>query len=357
MITNEIIQSALDKIVMDVMELKTLLRGNTLDPRVVEAATSKPANVTQPVAPVVSVTPKPVAQTQAPISSQAVASPAAKPVPKAPSESAELDTFDKLREALMSPKWPEAVNKNLVCDPTSDRDKNERGRGILELMIEEDLNGLKFADLGCGDGHCAFLAQEFGAKLSVGYDIKQYPSWTKFFEGKDPELLNKVVFTQDFDVVSNKGPYDIILLFDVLDHIDKEEPTVLLTKAASVLSDTGKIYMRTHPWTSRHATHLYHELNKAFIHLVFTEEELRQIVPYSKYEEPSIKIASPISSYENMIKQAKLKIVHRREIQEKVEPFFKIPKIAERITKNTKHDKFPEFQLGLQFIDYVIQKA
>jgi hypothetical protein len=48
--------------------------------------------------------------------------------------------------------------------------------------------------------------------------------------------------------------------------------------------------------------------------------------------------------------------VHRREITSKVDPFFKIPKIAERIMETVKAKQFPEFQLGMDFIDYVLEK-
>jgi 2-polyprenyl-3-methyl-5-hydroxy-6-metoxy-1,4-benzoquinol methylase len=369
MITNESVQEALDKIILDVMTLKSLLRGNPQGIRVVENGNQQlqvlatPATPTPPATPVIISTPPAVAAAAAnpaPAPAAPVVKRATAPVPAADpvvGEGSELDSFDKLREALNSPKWPDAVNKNLVCDPSSERDKVERGRGILELMIEEDLNELKVLDAGCGEGHCAFLAHEFGTKLSVGYDIKSYPTWDKFFVGKDKGLQEKVMFTQDFDRVIANAPYDVVMVFDVIDHIEKEDPATFLTKVAKQLAPSGKLYLRLHPWTSRHGTHLYHDLNKAFVHLVFTEEELRQLIPYSKYEEPSIKVCTPINTYENIIKQSGLKIVRRREIQEKVEPFFKIPKIAERIQRTTKFDKFPEYQLGMQFIDYILQKA
>ena len=327
---SETVQEGLDRIIQAVMDLKNIVRESGV-------TITNSARVTEK---------------SAPMKSWATAQTAAATIAED-----DLDTFEKLKEALHSTKWPDAVNKSLVCDPTSDRDKTERGRGIIELMIEEDLNGLKFLDAGCGEGHCAFISHEFGTKLSVGYDIRQAKSWPTFFEGKPDDVLNKVLFTDNFTAVSENGPYDVILLFDVLDHIYGETPVALLTKLANLLSDNGKIYIRTHPWTSRHATHLYHDLNKAFIQLVFTEDEIRQLIPYSKHEEPSIKVTTPIATYDSFVRESGLKVVHRREIQEKVEPFFKIPKISDRICKATKFDKFPEFQMGICFVDYVATKA
>jgi 2-polyprenyl-3-methyl-5-hydroxy-6-metoxy-1,4-benzoquinol methylase len=260
-----------------------------------------------------------------------------------------FDTLDKIKDVLSTDKWPAAVHQNLICNPDSEEDKTERARGILELMIEEDLKGLKFLDIGCGEGHCAPIAQEMGAGLSVGYDIKANDHWN--LVGKD-----NVVLTDNYDTVTQHGPYDEILLFDVLDHVEQTDPTTLLTKAKSILKDNGKIYIRCHPWTSRHATHLYHDLNKAYLHLVFTPEELKQIVPAAKYELSNIHVTRPIATYENMIKAAGLKVVHRRDITESAEPFFKTPTIADRILKSTNFTEFPSFQLSLQFLDFVLQK-
>jgi 2-polyprenyl-3-methyl-5-hydroxy-6-metoxy-1,4-benzoquinol methylase len=261
------------------------------------------------------------------------------------------DDFESLKQAINSNKWPEAVNPHLICDPNSTEDKIERGRGIIELMVEEDLKNLKVLDFGCGEGHTIALSSDYKTSLSVGYDIKDHNYWR--------EVSNKanLLFTSDYQTVVNQGPYDVIILFDVLDHVVNESPVSILAKARELLSNNGKIYMRTHPFVSRHATHLYHDLNKAYVHLVFTPEELRQLVPNSKYVEPSINVTTPINTYDKFIKEAGLKATNRRDITEKVEPFFKIPRIADRIMKNTKMNFFPEFQMSLQFLDYVLTKA
>jgi 2-polyprenyl-3-methyl-5-hydroxy-6-metoxy-1,4-benzoquinol methylase len=265
--------------------------------------------------------------------------------------SEDFGSFEALKKALESDKWPEAVNPNLICDPNSETDKMERGRGIIELMIEEDLKGLKFLDIGCGEAHSVFLSADHQTALSVGYDVKRHDSWDRF-GGTKPNVL----LTTDMEEVQRNGPYDVIILFDVLDHIKGEDPIALLKKAAGVLSEKGKVYMRVHPHISRHGTHLYHSINKAYAHLVFTPQEIKQLVPDAKGEESSIGVLYPLKTYNDMIERAGLKVDNRRDITEKVEPFFKIPKIAERIMKNTGMGSFPEFQMSLQFIDYVLKK-
>lgn len=258
----------------------------------------------------------------------------------------ELSTFESLKKVLMSDKWPLAVNPNLICDVNSESDKKERGYGVIELLVEKTLDqNSKFLDFGCAEGHCVAAAADLGCGFSVGFDIKSH-NWT---------TSDKTKFTTNFDEVIALGPYDAILMYDVVDHVENETPDSIVLKAVSVLKPDGHIYARCHPWMSRHGTHLYHKLNKAYAHLVFTDEELAQIVEYNP--EPNQKVLFPFATYDKLFKEiGGLRVLSRRPITEAVDPFFKIPKIAELIMKNTTHQKFPEFQMGLQFIDYVLSK-
>lgn len=275
--------------------------------------------------------------------------PKPQPKPMQFSEAEIAGGFQKLKEMLNTDKWPEAVNKNLICNPESETDKMERGRGIIELMIEEDIQGLKILDYGCGEGQCINISTEYETELSVGYDIKRYDSWQNYNK-------SNLVMTNKFEEVANLGPYDIVILFDVLDHVHEADAVDILNDIQKMLKPNGKVYVRCHPFTSRHATHTYHDINKAYLHLVFTPEELKEIIPESKYIEKNFGVTTPLKTYDTWFAQSNLKVVNRREITEKVEPFFKVPIIAERIMKSVKFNQFPEFQMSLQFIDYVLKK-
>jgi len=265
-------------------------------------------------------------------------------------DSTSFSDFESLKTALMSDKWPEAVNPNLICNPENEEEKLERGRGIIELIIDEDLKDLKFLDYGCGEGQSAFVATEYEPTLSVGYDIKSKDKWKEFQN-------EKLIITDNYDKVVENGPYDVILLFDVIDHISNESPTYLLNKLKDLLTDTGKIYIRCHPFISKHGTHLYHELNKAYVHLVFTNDEIKTILPDSKYQEKNIGVIYPVKTYRGWFKDSDLNVLNERIYEEKpVPPFFKIPKIAERILQNTGTNQFPEYQMGLMFVDYTLSK-
>jgi 2-polyprenyl-3-methyl-5-hydroxy-6-metoxy-1,4-benzoquinol methylase len=264
--------------------------------------------------------------------------------------------FDKVYAALLTDKWPPAINMNLVCNPDNDFELRQRAKGVIELMIAEPLIGKKFLDFGCGHGHMPFEAAMNGA-ASVGYDPVGNDTWNALAE----EAVGKItgdylLYLSDWDAVAARGPYDVILLFDVLDHSEGELPSQVLQKVSSVLKTGGKAYVRTHPFISKHGIHQYFALNKAYIHLVFTPEELQKVLTDRTHVIPSAGVIRPIMTYKQMFDDAGLEIITRREHKNEVAPFFKIPRIAQRIQKNLGVKEFPEFQMSLSFLDYELTK-
>lgn len=268
----------------------------------------------------------------------------------------EKGSFEHIKTTLME-KWPNAVEPYLICDQSSDDDKCDRATGILEVLINENLDDKKFLDFGCGEGHVAKVASN-ESKVAVGYDIEKQGSlqWEKH---KD------FLLTTNMKMVKKYGPYDVILLYDVIDHVVGQTAEELLKTAAELLAEDGKIYFRGHPWCSRHGGHIYQDLNKAFAHLVFTEEELESLgVKIPKFSDR--KVIHPISSYRRMIQSAGLKRVSEAAHETKVEPFFeRYPAISDRIKAHWKSSptadlrsgkKFPAIQLRHSFVDYVIKK-
>lgn len=263
-------------------------------------------------------------------------------------EDKKLSDFEQVKKMLESDAWARAVDPALICDITSENDKIERGRGIIEFSIDKNLEGLKFLDFGCGEGYSVNAVQDKAAK-AVGYDIKNF-GWDKF--------VGNMVFTTSFDDVIKHGPYDVILMFDVLDHLQEESPINVLTKLKNVMHNESLIYCHVHPYTSKHATHLYHTINKAYLHLVFSPEELQQIVKDSPMQEFNIGVKYPLKTYASYFINAGLDVVSKKEHAESVDKFFWQPIIANRIQSNLDMPgNFPEFQLSIQFIDYVLKKA
>lgn len=255
-------------------------------------------------------------------------------------------SFEDLKTALLSDNWPVAVDKSLICDPNDEESKKERAYNIVDFLVKKD--GGKFLDFGCGEGHTTYAAKDLlKSTFFVGYDIKKDSHWVN---------SDNLIFTDSYEEVKSNGPYDVILLYDVLDHVSSESPVSLLQKVYEVLSPTGEVHMRCHPWISVNGAHLHRDVNKAYAHLIFTEEELKLIAP-NLVLEPNIKVVKPYLTYGKYIDDSKLKIKQHEETKHEGDlTFFKIPTITEKILQSSGMKAFPEFQMRINFIDYVLTK-
>jgi len=224
----------------------------------------------------------------------------------------------KLRELLLSKKWPLAKPGFI-----------SKYDFYLKLVVLEDLATKKVLNVSCGFDRLANHLPEFC------------------------EFDNLDIFNKNRRYEPNS--YDIIFIYDVIDHYQFVDGIHILNMCKRLLAPEGRIYMRCHPWTSRHATHLTHALNKAFIHLIFTDQELKTIDP-ELVNVPSLKTLTPILTYNSLITQHGLKIVKRNNITETVEDFFWRGVIYDRIMTNNKFTKQPDFPMSLQYVDYILAK-
>lgn len=256
-------------------------------------------------------------------------------------------SFDLLKSLVMEPSFPEAVDPSLICDLSNEDEKKERATNIVEIYIEEFLENKSFLDFGCGEGHVVEASLEKNPKLAKGYDINS-KGFSKSIIETNPNIL-----TDDWNEIA-KEKYDIILMYDVFDHIEKENAVDVMKKIKSVLAPDGKIYARMHPFISRHANHYYHTLNKAFVHLIFTDEELEKITG-KKPEMHVNKIFYPFRHYGEIFKKADIKTISSNTIENEVEPYFKDNKmIMDRILKRFNFFDPPIHQMGMSFIDFVL---
>ncbi len=275
------------------------------------------------------------------------------------------DDIKDIKQALESEKWPLAANPHLICDMSSPEAQKDRARGIIDLLIGENIGPIndtpakKFLDFGCGDGYSALIAAEDDAVISVGYDAFVSPHWDKIMNPQDSwnnwkKEKGNLVLTNEISAVNANAPYDIILLYDVIDHSVNEDPVELMKKIHQVLKPEGKVYVRCHPFTSRHATHLYTKINKAYIHLVFTDEELKEM--FGETGLPTRRIIHPIANYNTIFEKSGFKKVEERILRDEIEDFFRMPAISKRIIKNLGVKELPEFQMRQMFHDVSLQK-
>lgn len=244
------------------------------------------------------------------------------------------------------PRWPLAVCKKNICK--SEPDWIERAASISDLYLGKHfLEGLKFLDFGCGEGYVNKAVLREQPAISVGYD----PTTENFTK-------ENLVFTNDIKEVEKYQPYDVILAFDVLDHLENEDPEKVVKKLTSMLTPSGTIYVRCHPWTSRHATHLYEKgLNLAYAHLVYDDIELTRLGGFQNIT--SYKTINPLKTYKKWFTEAGLLIKEENPIYSEIESFFYRPELVKRIRRHWPTRDFlviPDELLNIEFIDYELIK-
>lgn len=259
---------------------------------------------------------------------------------------------DPLKRMLASDDWPTAVHPNLIADKNSEEDKQLRSDNILSTVVTTSLTGKKFLDFGCGQGHTSYATVLQNPTISIGYDIVDN-DWQHF------PASPLVKLTNDMEVVRSHGPYDIILLYDVIDHIVNSDQLTILKIIKTLLSSNGKVYLRCHPWCSRHATHIYRTCNKAFAHIIFNNEQLTKMGHTGL---PTTYITHPGMTYEGWIGNAGLNVEKKTLITRPIEQYFMQDILATRIKRHWSSSPishlaagaFPDYQLEMEFIDYVL---
>ena len=263
-----------------------------------------------------------------------------------------LRELTELRILSKTGAWPEAIDESEIVGD-NDEEKLHKAAAILNSLVTTDITDKKVLDFGCGEGHLCYVANNlFGTKKVAGYDIEE-KKWTNF--KKDPNLI----YTTKWSEIIENGPYDVIVINDVLDHAQNFENS--LKKINEIKSEAGRIFIRCHPWTSRHGCHTHTTLNKAFIHLVFTENELYEMGIKSLKTQAFL---NPIKSYKKMFQSVGLTIMRENIIKHDVELFFAhnpriLRRIKEKWQKSDDQDlangkKFPREIMEIEYVDFTL---
>ncbi len=244
--------------------------------------------------------------------------------------------------------WPQAVLPHLIIsDKHPDATIKKQFRAVQMIGLMGVPTGARILDCGCGEGH---VANEMANNNEViGYDITSSPIWNTL------DRFN-LTFTTSREIVTARKPFDFITLYDVIDHLEGVSPEEFLSWIISLLSENGKVFVRCHPWTSAHGGHLYETMNKAYIHLALTADEIAQagLQPL-----PNLKIVRPLATYDKLIENAGFVINNRKGYSDPVPKYFS-GELLDRIVNVTwrgaiDHETALKI-MSNQFIDYTLSR-
>jgi len=246
-----------------------------------------------------------------------------------------------IRELMAIGDWPEAIDKHLEATATQE-DQINRANAVLDTMISRSTDGINFLDFGCGDGWMAKQMLLRKVCTSTGFDLITSDCWNQ---------NDGVHFCSAFRELK-KSHYDMIMLYDVLDHC--EDPLLIMKQVRSLLAEDGVVYIRCHPWTAKHASHLYKDgLNKAYIHLFLTWDEIideGHTPLFTRMEK------NPLEAYQWWFKSSEFNVVSSYYHKSEVHPFFQQKAFQELLACEQQLDDktFPQFMesMELEFADY-----
>jgi|LakMenE01Jun11ns_1017448.scaffolds.fasta_scaffold9956826_12 2-polyprenyl-3-methyl-5-hydroxy-6-metoxy-1,4-benzoquinol methylase len=258
-----------------------------------------------------------------------------------------IDVQKQLEDFISNPQWVAAVPPDLMCDENNNEDKMERARGIRDIFYPNySFENKRILDFGAGYGHLVKAVSENNPAIVVGYDIKN---------DFQIDSNDKMKFTTSWDDVLKNGPYDLIYIYDVIDHIVDDRPEQFLSKVRLLLSDNGVARMRCHPFIGRHGGHAYTKVNKSYAHLALTKEELIALgCDLKNY--PTLKVLTPIMTYNKFIVSSGLKIIDQKTISEPAEKFFLEGDVGNKIKVNLNIKNLLIPQMSIQFCDYTLTK-
>lgn len=236
-------------------------------------------------------------------------------VQKPPQPPKPTEAKRELSVDIHDPDWPIALPESVIV--RSDSQKWARANTILTKF--EKIKG-PVLDFGCGEGHTTISLRDLGSD-ATGYDIKDHESWVS--------LSSDGVFTTDWDIIQDKGPFQSVLFHDVVDHVENESIEDVMQKINSVLVDNGRVYVMAHPYSSRHGGHLYEVENKAYLHMLLDDDKIKEIYPDIP---PNQKIVKPQGNYQRFF-TGSFTIEHKKVIPQSIEPWILtnlLPEIKER---------------------------
>jgi len=250
-----------------------------------------------------------------------------------------LKELTELRYEIKKAEWPEAENLTI-----------QHHQKILKTMgelISVPIRNKSILDFGSCHTDLAKIAKnKFEAKTVVVFDCDLCQKYETNLT--DPSIVS----TDNFRIVEQSAPYDIIVINDVLDHTEK--PVYWLKRLNQLLvKNTGRLFVRVHPWTSRNGTHLSEQINKAYLHLIFSDDELATLGVTNKFTR---KIIDDVESYKRYFEESSLKMLNHKIYKKSIDLALLQNKVViERIKNNTNIQDNLFEKLEIEFIDFELK--
>lgn len=99
----------------------------------------------------------------------------------------------------------------------SEYDTHEFDKGLCDKLIKDAEHGLRWVDIGCGNGAYTFALRDAGINC-IGYDGNPITE----------QSTNGICKIMDFSIPQQIGKFDVVLSLEVGEHIPKEFESVFL---------------------------------------------------------------------------------------------------------------------------------
>jgi 2-polyprenyl-3-methyl-5-hydroxy-6-metoxy-1,4-benzoquinol methylase len=182
------------------------------------------------------------------------------------------------------------------------------------------LKNFSVIDIGCGNGGFIDAFQTINEKSSEslikGIELKKFSSWS------NTETDYSVHNILEKDNKNYKKKYDLVILRDVIEHIDKRDKYHFINEAASFMKTDGEMLLTFPPYLSPFGLH-QQSIMKSFLRYIpflslLSKATLKRIIKRFECEDIWLKIEEiidsgmTISNFKKILKRTNLAIYKQR---------------------------------------------
>ena len=99
------------------------------------------------------------------------------------------------------------------------------------------IHGKSVLEFGCGYGHGAYFLHPWALKIT---SFDKYADVITSAKAQFGSTKN-IHYTSDFEEVKNRGPYDVVLSIEAIEHLEKDELDVKLKELDKVQTEAQRV--------------------------------------------------------------------------------------------------------------------